>query len=589
MKWKTLVILALLAAGFGGFYLYDVQKLTPAREKAESVKGRIWTVEPKDVQELTIARPDATIRARRVEGGWELLAPVTARGDRGVLDEMVTSLVTARMDREVDANPARPADFGLAPPAAEVTLAVKDRAEPLRLSVGAKSPTGAWVYAREGGKTAVITLSESVSRDTTRSLFELRDKTLVSFERKDVTGLDLDVAGDHIELVAGDEPRWRMVKPREYRADADLVGEFLDKLAQGKAKEFVAETGERLAQYGLDRPAKATLWTGKDTARASRTLLFGRVDPDKKGVYVMRAGESVVMLAPEEVWTAFPKTVAALRDKVVFAHAAEKVNRVELVHARGSVTLQKEGSDWKVTAPDALKADPGAVNAILWRLRDLRASGFLADGAADVPRLLGQPDVTVKVWEEGAKDPKVLLLKASREIRGGQPAAVAAVEGQGPVVLVEGKALGDLSKTAADLRDRTLLPAFELSDVKRVQITISGKRVTLERKGEADWQAVEPAKGSTKDVSVTNVLLSLKTLRWKDIVSAKGDDAARFGVASPEGTVTLARADGEIATLLIGTREGDITYVQVKGTPAIHAVDSKTLDDVRKVPSQVTS
>ncbi len=62
MKWKTAVLLLLLAAGLGGFYLYDTYKLGPARDKAESVKGRVWTVEPKDVEALTIARPGETIR-----------------------------------------------------------------------------------------------------------------------------------------------------------------------------------------------------------------------------------------------------------------------------------------------------------------------------------------------------------------------------------------------------------------------------------------------------------------------------------------------------------------------------------------------
>ncbi len=589
MTWKTLAVLVLLAAASGGFYLYDVYRLGPAREKAESVKGRLWTVEPKDVEQLTLTRPDGVVRARRVEGGWELLEPVATRGDRGALDDVVTGLVTARVDREIDPDPARPADFGLGPPAAEVGLAVKGRAEPLRLAVGAKSPTGVWIYAREGGKTAVVTLPESVARDATRPLFDLRDKTLLAFERKDVTGLDLDVSGERIALVAGEEGRWRMVKPREYRADADLVGEFLDKLLQARAKEFVAETAERRGPYGLDRPARAILWTGKDTQRSSRTLLFGRLDADKKGVYVMREGEGAVMLAPEDVWTAFPKTVAALRDKVVFAHQGDKVTRLSLAHARGSVTLEKQGSDWRLTEPEALKADPGAVSSVLWRLRDLRASGFLADDAAAIPRHLAPPDLTVKLWEEGAKEPKVLLLRASRETRGGQPAAVAAVQGQGPVVLVEGKALEDLAKTALDLRDRTVLPSFELADVKRAQWSLGGKRAVLERKGEGEWRVVEPPKGSIKDVSVTNVLLSLKTLKWKAIASAGGEDAARLGVDAPDGTVTLARADGgEIATLVIGRREGDVTYVQVKGAPAIYAVESKALEDVRKAPAQVS-
>jgi hypothetical protein len=581
MKWKTAVVLLVVAAGLGGFYLYDVYRLGPARDKAESAKGRLWSVEPKDVVAVTIARPTETIRARRAGDGWELAEPIAARGDRGVIEEVVTTLVTARKDREVDPSPAKPADFGLDPPAADVTLEVKGASEPLRLAVGGKTPTGVWVYAREGGKPAVMTLGDSVARDTARPLFDFRDKTVLAFDRGKVTGLDLHVAGDRIGLEA-EGGQWRMVSPRPYKADADLIGEFLEKLDQAKAREF-APAGAAPSAYGLDRPTRATIWLGKDKERSSRALLFGKVDAEKRGVYVMREGDPAIMLAPDELWAAVPKTVGALRDKVVVAYAADKLNKVELAHARGTVTLEKDGSAWKLTAPEALKADSGAVNALLWRLRDLRASGFLADSAEEIPRHLTGPDVTVKLWEEGAAAPKTLLLKASKETRGGQPAAVAAVAGQGPVVLVEGKAVDDLSRTALDLRDKSILPAFEASDVKRVQVVTGGKRAVVERRGDSEWRLLEPRKGAAKESQVTTLLLSLKALRWKEIAAPAGAEAARFGLEEPEAAVTLTKADGaDIATLEVGRREGDLTYVRLRGAPAVYAVESRALEDVRK-------
>jgi hypothetical protein len=588
MNWKTAVVLLVLAAGLGGFYAYDTYTLGPARDKRDAEKGRLWLVEPKDVEGLAIARGAETIRARRVESGWELTEPVKWRGDRATLDDVVTTLAMARADREVDPNPAKPADFGLDPPQATVTLDVKGRTEPLRLAVGGKSPTGVWVYAREAGKTAVVTLGASVARDTERPLVDFRDKTLLAFDRKNVSGLDLEVAGDRIGLVAEEGGTWRMVAPREYRADAETIGEFLEKVEQARVAEFVAETADRAAAYGLDRPTRVTLWLGRDKERSSRTLLLGRVDPEQKGVYVMRDGEPAIMRAPGELWTALPRTVAALRDKVVVAYAADKLTRVELAHARGTAILEKDGGTWKLTAPEALKADPGAVNALLWRLRDLRASGFLADGAEDVPRHLGTPDVTVKLWEEGATAPKTLLLRASRETRGGQPAAIAAVAGQGPVMLVDGKAVDDLARTALDLRDKTVLPAFEASDVKRAQITAGGKRVVAERTGDSDWRLLEPAKKPAAEAKVTNLLLALKALRWKEIASPDGGDPARFGLDQPEAVVTLAKADGgELATLEVGRRDGDRTYVRVKGAAAVYAVESKAVDDVRRAPAEL--
>src|SRR6266508_5788326 len=104
MSLKSVVILVVLAAVVGGFFYYDTYWLTPAREKAESTKGRLWTVEPKDVEAVTIKRQSDTIRVKRVEGGWEMLEPLKARGDRATIDDVVTGLTTVRVDREIEAN-----------------------------------------------------------------------------------------------------------------------------------------------------------------------------------------------------------------------------------------------------------------------------------------------------------------------------------------------------------------------------------------------------------------------------------------------------------------------------------------------------
>jgi hypothetical protein len=279
--------------------------------------------------------------------------------------------------------------------------------------------------------------------------------------------------------------------------------------------------------------------------------------------------------------------VGALRDKTVVSYAFDKLERVEITHHGQTVGLAKEGTGWKLTAPEALRADSGAVTQLLWKIRDLQALGFLSENASEVPRFLGKPDVTVKLWESGTKDPKVLLLQSSTERRGGQPAALAAVQGEGPVVLVQGKALTELAPGVAELRDRTVFPAFDLGDVKRARVTGGDKPLVVEKSGETDWKQVEPTRGATKDGRVANVLLALKALKWKEIASKGGDDA-KYGLDKPELEMSVFKADGsEVGTLLVGKSDGAVTYVKVKAEPGIYAVSSKDLEDLRKARTDI--
>src|SRR5207248_6245596 len=98
--------------------------------------------------------------------------------------------------------------------------------------------------------------------------------------------------------------------------------------------------------------------------RASRTLLIGRIDTTKKGIYAMREGESSVLLLPEDVAKAIPRTVAALRDKQVVALDRDKVKRIDVESPKGTVTLAWEKDRWAITAPQPLPADQVEAGAL---------------------------------------------------------------------------------------------------------------------------------------------------------------------------------------------------------------------------------
>jgi hypothetical protein len=349
----------------------------------------------------------------------------------------------------------------------------------------------------------------------------------------------------------------------------------------------VAETPRSLATYGLDTPLRLTIHTGKDKERASRTLLVGRNDQVKKGVYAMREGESSVLLLPEDLSTAIPRTVGVLRDKHVLALDRDKVMRVDLESPKGAVTLAREKDRWTITAPQALPADQVEAGALLTRLRELRAQGFLSDDASAVPRVLAKPTVKLTLTEQG-KPPTTVLLAPSGERRGNAPSAYAGVAGRGPVVLVEGKALDDLGRSVDDLRDHALFSGLEPKDIKRMRVKAGGQTAVLERSGDTDWKLVEPTKGAAKGARVDDIVYGVRALRWKQVVAPNGEDAAKYGLDAPTLEVVMFRGDGgELGRLTVGRQDAERAYVRTGAGPAIYAVDPRTLGPAPKVPEDL--
>jgi Domain of unknown function (DUF4340) len=582
MRWQTTAALALLLAILGGFYYFYEVRWGPAREDAAARKGRVFGADTKDVTGVHLKRGSESLRLQREGDQWQVVEPVKARGSRPAVDEVLATVLTAKIDREIDPNPKSLADFGLDKPAVDITLTLKD-GRALGLQLGAKNPTGVWVYARERDKPAVFVLGESVLRDTTKPVADFRDRTILAFDAKEVTGFEV-VLSDQTLAVEGETRAWRITRPVALRADNDTVVEFLDRLTGQKVKEFVADAPTTGDPYGLERPVRVTVHTGRDKDRVSRTLLLGKVETAKKGVYAMRTGESSVLLLPDEVWNQVPKNVAALRNKSVVEVERDKVAKLEIESAKGSVTVARDNNQWKIVAPQALAADQVEVGAVLTKLNDLRAQGFLSDDATGIARYLAKPDVRVALTDQAGATTTVLLA-SSPEKRGGTPSAYAGVAGKGPVTLVDAKALDDLGRSANDLRDRRLLGGFELRDVKRVRLQAGAQSVVLERTSDTAWRMLEPTKGTANAPKVDDLLYTFRSLRWKDIVAPDGQDASKYGLDTPSLEVVLFRADGgEIATVQVGKRDGDLAYVRAKSQPAVYSVESRVLGPAPKVP-----
>jgi hypothetical protein len=449
-----------------------------------------------------------------------------------------------------------------------------------------------WAYAQLEDRPAVVLVPDSLLRDAQKPASDFRDRTVLAFERGAVKALEVkSPGGQAVSAERKGTDDWQLAGVGAVGADREQISSLLEKLRAAKIKEFVSEPppGSKTPDpYGLDRPLSLTLWVGEEKDRAARTLRLGKALPEKKTVYAQREGDATVFTVDEELVKAVPTSAAALRDKTVLAYDRGKLERVELESPKGKVALAVEGNVWKITAPAALKVDEAAMSDLLGKARELRAKEFVAEDHKQLARYgLDQPPVRLSLWEKEAKEPRTLLVAPAKE----KDLAYATVTGGGtpqPVVLVDGKALTDLAKSAQDLRDRTVLAVFDVQNVTRVEIKRKDATLVLERKGDTDWQLVAPRQGKARATRVSDFLWTLRSLRWRDLVAEQGWDAAKYGLDAPAATITLGGKDGKpLAAVAVGSRDKGDVYVRVPDQPALYAVETRSLGDIPATPEDL--
>src|SRR5262249_32800158 len=248
------------------FYVYEVRQ-GPARERATTDKDRAWKeVEAKDVEEVAVTRKADTLRLKKAGDAWSLTAPVEVRAEKQPAEDLASSLAALRVEREIEATPYKRADYGLEPPAAEITF--KAKGETHRVRLGGKNPTGIWVYAQLEDKPAVVLVPDSVLRDAERPATDFRDRTVIAFERKDVKGLEVKPpSGEAVAAQLKGPDDWQVTAPLAAPADKEQIGALLDKLRTAKIKDFVTEPPKGADPYGLERPLRVTVWLGEEKER----------------------------------------------------------------------------------------------------------------------------------------------------------------------------------------------------------------------------------------------------------------------------------------------------------------------------------
>jgi hypothetical protein len=252
---------------------------------------------------------------------------------------------------------------------------------------------------------------------------------------------------------------------------------------------------------------------------------------------------------------------AGTRGKRVLGIEAARVSGLRIEKPDGTVALVRgEGGAWRLTAPVAGPADGRAVDALLDHAERLERRATSAEPGLSEARLraygLAPPEGTVTFTLESGEARALRLGSGS-----GFDGAMFVQPPSGEVVVVPGDARYALLRTAYDLREKRLVPAFEEARVTAVEVTAPRGAYALAREG-GGWKVTAPAPADADPGAAPRVLGALRDLR-----------ASSFGAAIPPGArpryaVRVALQGGEERRVEVFAGPDDATLLVPAGPDA---------------------
>lgn len=467
MNPRSTALLALVVAALGAFvWLYEIRGAEQRSEVAEAEKRVFRDLKAEDITRITLATKDGPeAQLERVEGAWNLTAPLGFPADAASADGLANALADLPADASLDDASVPLTEYGLdAPPKIRFSAGERE----LSLRVGGRSPVGSGTYVATADDRPVRVVASYRLAALDKTLDDLRDKRPLRFDREAAAELRVRWKDAGVRLVRDeqDPDAWRLVEPLAASADPRTVSKVLSDL------EFLRSAGfddapPKSVLESLERPELAIeIVTRADGKEATARFALGAAGEGGARPARGSASESVYRM-PAGSLEDFPRSVDAFRDKQLTRFDPAEARRFELAfHAEGEGATQlvvgrRAGDAWQ-TEPDAMK--PEAAEALVRELSGLDGVRIAAESLGEKERAamgLAPPRVVARVLGGPAEDAEAPLAEVHLGVLDAKRGIAAKRPDRDTIFWLPAERAEQIPTSAEAFRERFLAPAPE--------------------------------------------------------------------------------------------------------------------------------
>ena len=439
MKLGGLIVAIVVLGGLTGtLYWSNHHKPAESTEASADTPPKILAVKEADIFRFDLKKngADQVAGERNSSGQWRITSPTTLPADQSAVSSLLGTFSSLNSQRLVEEKAGNLASYGLNAPKLEFDLSEKDN-KTQKLLLGDVTPTGNGIYAKLDGDARIFIMPSFDKTSIDKTANDLRDKRLLTLDPDKISQVDLVEKKQEIAF-GRNKDEWQIVKPRPLRADGSQVDELVRALTDAKMELNVLDDPKKIASAFASATPVAT---AKLTAESGTQEL--QVRKNKDDYYAKSSAVEGTYKVASTLGQALDKNLDDFRNKKLFDLGSEEPNKIEIRDGTKSYFLTRSGEDW--WSGNAKKMDPGTVQDLIDKIRDLSASKFVDTGLTFAPSI----DITV-TSNDGKRIEKVRMAKLGDN-------CIAMRENDSTLYQIDAKAIDDLKKSAGDMKPATPL------------------------------------------------------------------------------------------------------------------------------------
>jgi len=383
----------------------------------KQIKGkRVFNMSGGSIKKIEMRNNHGNFIIRRNKhGGWSIISPVIANADKAIVSTIINGVKTLNYERQIGSGTL--SAFGLSPASITATVTLSDKRF-YRLEIGGRTPVGQYYYAKAGnGTPGIFTITNWIRNRLNDSLFQIRDKSVISLSRNNITSISFVKNSRPIYILKKSNGVWAFEKPSYNRIKVPVINGMLFRLTNLTADNII-DNISNLKNMGLEKPSEIISIGMRNNKLYN--IKIGK-DAGRNKAYATVTGQKPVYVINKTILPVFDKSPDNMIDNRLLIQSKWAVSSIEIILNGKAVMLTKK-SYGKWYKNGVKFTDTGSINKLFDSLTSINAEKFISSTgalkhAALTFTIIGTMPPTTTTLSFGSGKDKVVYAKTSIDPR----------------------------------------------------------------------------------------------------------------------------------------------------------------------------
>ena len=371
---KRIFVLLFVAISLGLFvFIYEIEGDKKRKQKKEYNES-LFKLNNNDIKLVRLKNKSQTIQYEKNDNSWNITQPINLEVDKNIIDSQISVFLNSKVKRiigQVDENKLK--NYGLGSSNIELYIETFNGLK-INYEIGDESATKGDLFVFDKDSNYVILSSNELKVQSQKTLFELRDKKIIHFDKSNVNQISIITEDDSIIIKNEDKINqlWKITS-HDLNGDNSQIDNYLSSLNRYTAVDFIDNPEKNEKSYLKNSQISIVL--NLEPNRNSKTLTIGesKISNSDTVHYGFESGKSNIFLISNNDKKSLMKDSFYFQDKKLVDYDENNINEINIMGAYQLSVINEDSLGWYISSDSTIKLDKVDMNRLFSAINGIQA------------------------------------------------------------------------------------------------------------------------------------------------------------------------------------------------------------------------